>query len=180
MKIKHIRVLLMLAAMIISCSNMVNAQSLKDLLGKLGGSGDTSETIGNLLEGILQLQPVGAGSQGKLACHRSGCSVSGRQLPQTGRRQGCRSGNRDQAETVLSEIRAHRSHSHHRQFRKVPAENQEADSERHCDTRFGERNFRIQIQCGRKDFARQGENICAKDFKHHGCDVRCHKTHGYH
>ncbi len=42
MKIKHIRVLLMLAAMIISCSNMVNAQSLKDLLGKLGGSGDTS------------------------------------------------------------------------------------------------------------------------------------------
>ena len=53
MKIKHIRVLLMLAAMIISCSNMANAQSLKDLLGKLGGSGDTSETIGNLLEGVF-------------------------------------------------------------------------------------------------------------------------------
>ena len=43
----------MLAAMIISCSNMANAQSLKDLLGKLGGSGDTSETIGNLLEGVF-------------------------------------------------------------------------------------------------------------------------------
>lgn len=42
----------LVAAVIISCSNMTNAQSLGDLLGKLKG-GDTANTIGSLVEGVL-------------------------------------------------------------------------------------------------------------------------------
>lgn len=49
---KQFRIAIVFAAMILACSNMTNAQSLQDLLGKLG-SGDTKETVGNLLEGIF-------------------------------------------------------------------------------------------------------------------------------
>ncbi len=35
------------------CVNLTNAQSLSDLLGKIGGGGNTSNTIGNLIEGVL-------------------------------------------------------------------------------------------------------------------------------
>lgn len=49
---KQFRIVLAFAAMILACSNMTNAQNLKDLLGKLGG-GDTKETVGNLLEGVF-------------------------------------------------------------------------------------------------------------------------------
>lgn len=44
--------LLCLFFLALVCSNMTNAQGLKDLLGKLG-SGDTKETVGNLLEGVF-------------------------------------------------------------------------------------------------------------------------------
>lgn len=49
---KQIRVAVAFAVMILACSNMTNAQSLKDILGKLG-SGDTKEIVGNLLEGVF-------------------------------------------------------------------------------------------------------------------------------
>lgn len=49
---KQLRIAIAFAAMILTCSNMTNAQNLQDLLGKLGG-GDTKETIGNLLEGVF-------------------------------------------------------------------------------------------------------------------------------
>ncbi|MBD5196530.1 MAG: DUF4923 family protein [Muribaculaceae bacterium] len=50
---KLIKKLALVAAVIFACSNMTNAQSLSDLLGKLGGSGDAASTIGNLVEGVL-------------------------------------------------------------------------------------------------------------------------------
>ena len=49
---KQVRIIIAAMVMILSCSNMTNAQNLKDLLGKLGG-GSTSETVGNLLEGVF-------------------------------------------------------------------------------------------------------------------------------
>lgn len=39
--------------MAVAGSNLANAQGLKDILGKLGGGSGASETIGNLLEGVL-------------------------------------------------------------------------------------------------------------------------------
>ncbi len=53
---KKIKVLAAIAAIILTCSNMTNAANsgdIKDLLGKLGGSSSTTETIGNLLEGVF-------------------------------------------------------------------------------------------------------------------------------
>ena len=49
---KQVRIIIAAMVVILSCSNMTNAQNLKDLLGKLGG-GSTSETVGNLLEGVF-------------------------------------------------------------------------------------------------------------------------------
>lgn len=49
---KQIKKFLLAFALIFACSNMTNAQSLSDILGKIGG-GDTAGTIGNLVEGVL-------------------------------------------------------------------------------------------------------------------------------
>lgn len=49
---KSVRVFIIFTAIALACSNMTNAQSIKDILGKLGG-GDTKETVGNLLEGVF-------------------------------------------------------------------------------------------------------------------------------
>lgn len=49
---KAIRLTISILLAIIVCSNMANAQSLQDLLGKLGG-GSTGSTIGNLVEGVF-------------------------------------------------------------------------------------------------------------------------------
>lgn len=49
---KILKKLALVAVMIFVCSNMTNAQSLSDLLGKIGG-GDAGETIGNLVEGVF-------------------------------------------------------------------------------------------------------------------------------
>ncbi|MDE6338614.1 MAG: DUF4923 family protein [Muribaculaceae bacterium] len=50
---KLFKKLALVVAVIAVCSNMTNAQSLSDLLGKLGGKGDAASTIGNLVEGVL-------------------------------------------------------------------------------------------------------------------------------
>lgn len=50
---KVFRTLAAVVAMIMTCSNMTNAQSIGDLLGKLGGKSGSTETVGNLLEGIF-------------------------------------------------------------------------------------------------------------------------------
>ncbi len=49
---KILKKLAFVAMMIFTCSNMTNAQSLSDLLGKIGG-GDTGTTLGNLVEGVF-------------------------------------------------------------------------------------------------------------------------------
>ncbi len=48
----YFKKLLTLMIFALACSNMTNAQGIKDLLNGLGGS-DSKETIGNLLEGVF-------------------------------------------------------------------------------------------------------------------------------
>lgn len=54
---KKFKTIVAIAALLFTCSNMTNAAEagdIKDLLGKLGGNGSsTTETIGNLLEGVF-------------------------------------------------------------------------------------------------------------------------------
>lgn len=49
---KLIKKLALIIALVIGCTNMTNAQSLGDLLGKLKG-GNTANTITNIVEGVL-------------------------------------------------------------------------------------------------------------------------------
>lgn len=49
---KLIKQTVAIIALILACANTANAQSLQDLLGKLGG-GDAKNTIGSVLEGVL-------------------------------------------------------------------------------------------------------------------------------
>ena len=49
---KLLRKLVLVTLMLSVCSNLTNAQSISDILGKLGG-GNTAGTIGSIVEGVL-------------------------------------------------------------------------------------------------------------------------------
>lgn len=50
---KNFRTYLVFAILLLGCSNLTNAQSLKDILGKLGSGSNATSTIGNILEGVF-------------------------------------------------------------------------------------------------------------------------------